>query len=71
MPIGTQILLFDFDAHLAYHSDAYKVPDLDPAFKMMRIRVRNTARFSNTLFVEGSVKLYRIKRACNALKEEV
>jgi hypothetical protein len=60
MPIRTQILLFYFDADPAYHSDTYAVPDPDPAFKMMRIQVWNTARFSNNLFVEGSVnfKIY-------------
>jgi hypothetical protein len=55
MPIRTRILLFDFDADPAYHSDAYAVPNPDPAIKMMRIWVRNTARFSSNLFVEGSV----------------
>ncbi len=73
MPIRTRILLFDFDADPAYHSDAYVVPDPDLAVKMMRIRVRNTARSSSDLFVEGSVNLNftESKEPCSALKEEV
>ncbi len=65
-----QLPILDFDADpdpnpafwlrcgsAAYHSNANAVPDPDPAFKMMRIWVRNTARFTNNLFVEDSVNL--------------